>query len=307
MAGGEPRFPVRLGAEPNLRMSEQLVKCVLSGSDPRRHVDVVVFGVVLDGLRWVDPREEVVDLAKDPAVREDLADLLTASADLPDAAPVVRDILGGAASEISSASGTRTQGLAERAEEALQKGLDASVPLFGQRKNEYGFLFTRFLLVRNRLLGIRTDSRRPIPVPMYRTNMELIDLTLRYLARHHIHAIGYFAPIRPIEPGPYEPSDILRFRKDFRSLCAHNGALYFDYSELIPEDMWTNYTDTSNGGVDLAVAGQRDFAHFTGRAHQRLGEQLVKDVRPSFEKWLEEKQVRSGEEGRVARAADALR
>ena len=298
------RFPLRLGSEPNLRMSELLVKCILSAADSGHRADVVVFGIVLDGLRWVDPREDVAHLARDPVLRANLEAAVRESPDLPHAAPVVKDIL--AAAETSSLADPATpggaRGAALRSEAWIQAQLDRRLPLFQERKGIYGAMFIRFLDVRNRVFGIRTDSKRPIPDGMYRTNLQLIEMTLRYLAARDVHAVAYFAPVRPIEPGPYEPADIVRFRRDLEVVCERNGALYFDYSNLIPEEMWTNYPDT-----ELPVKGQRDFAHFTGRAHKTLGDRLVSDLKPWYEKWLAEKAAGVSTLRAAAPSADRLR
>lgn len=290
--GAPGRFVLRIGSEPNLRMAEMLVKSVLACSEAERKMDVVVSGIVLDGLRWVDPREDIADVAKDPKVRAELASVLEETADLPAARRVILGLLMGDVQDAGRPGGGSKQadpmhqeGPAARAEAWLQDRLDGSIPLFRERRAIYGQIFVGFLAVRNRALGVRTSSRRPIPPGMYATNMELIEATLRYLKRRGVHSSVYFAPIRPIEPNPYEPQDIERFRQDLLSVCRRCGSVAFDYSNLVPEEMWTNYPD-----ANLDVGGERDFAHFTGRAHQRLGTQLEHDLRPLLEKWLTEKQ-----------------
>ncbi len=84
----------------------------------------------------------------------------------------------------------------------------------------------------------------------------------------------YLCPIRPIQPNPVLPSDLARFRRDVPELCKLYGATCLDYTDLVPEALWTNYPD------DDVNAGQRDYAHFTGAAHKMLAERMMADVGP---------------------------
>jgi len=68
-------FAVRFASEANLRMSELLVKAVLTGADSERRPDVFIGGVVLDGLRWIDPRGGLAEQVRVPAARHELEEL----------------------------------------------------------------------------------------------------------------------------------------------------------------------------------------------------------------------------------------
>jgi hypothetical protein len=282
------RFALRIGSEPNLRMSELLVKAVLGTAMRERRCDVVVAGIVVDGLRWVDPRADIARLAQSPSVRPEIAALLPLAEDLPSAARVIRQTLGEGASSGGTPSGGNENARAGNAvqvyEDAIQARLDAALPLFQRRADLYGIVYTRYMDVRNRVLGVRTSTLRPIPDGMYSTNLQIIETMLRYLKSRGVHAVIYFAPIRPTTPNPTDPADAARFRRDLPPLCSKYGDVFLDCSNVVPEEMWTNYPDSG-----LTVWGQRDFAHFTGRAHRRLGEHLAADLRPYFERWLAEK------------------
>src|SRR5262249_30351547 len=159
--------------------------------------------------------------------------------------------------EAGDGSGRGGTSLAARAEESMQRGLDEHLPLFRERKSLYGIFLTDFIAARNKVLGVSTSTRRPMQPSMYSTNVEIIEATLRFLASRNVHAVIYFAPIRPIEPNPYDPTDVKRFRRDMADVCARNRAVFLDYSGLVPEEMWTNYPDSTVG-----KGGQRDYAHF---------------------------------------------
>src|SRR5688572_28362278 len=95
-----------------------------------------------------------------------------------------------------------------------------------------------------------------------------------------IHVVLYLAPMRSVQPNPNLPEDVKKFRTDVPALCARYGALCLDYVDLVPEDLWTNYSDDPAN-----VGGQRDFAHFTGAAHKVVAEKLVADLAPQLKNW----------------------
>jgi len=295
------KFPIRYGSEGNLRMSELLIKSadavVASGHRP----DVLICGIVLDGLRWVDARAELTQHAKEPDIRRELDTLVANKAEFPLATRVIESM----ASTADVESGDEPQALqpgvqpkevfqaekklakgfsAARAEDWLQMRLDESVPLFGKRRMMYTAFIYYYVTMRNAVFRLDTSTRRPIPQGLYQTNMQLVELTLRFLREHGVHAVLYFAPVRPIEPNPYSPADIERFRHDLPAVCARQGAVCFDYSNLVPEEMWTKYPTYIPG-----QAGQRDFAHFTGRGHRKVAEQLASDLGPYLNRWLNQK------------------
>jgi hypothetical protein len=285
------QFPVRYSSVPNLRMSEVLTTSVKSVVDEQHHPDVVLVGIVLDGLRVLGARTDIAQTAGSAAMSKELADLVQRSPEFPLALPAVRSLFTGPETQTGN---PRTQGTGQNGtlgagalEERLQAKLDSSLPLFRKRQNLYTYVVRLYETQRNQLLNINTSSRRPMPIATYQTNLQLIELTLKYLREHNVYAVLYFAPIRPIEPNPYEPGDILRFRQDFRALCARHGAICLDYSNLVPEEMWTVYQDNEPTGK----TGQRDYAHFTARAHQKVASQLTSDLLPHLRDWLAAKRA----------------
>ena len=284
------RFPVRYGSLANLRMSEVLTKSVNSVADTQHRPDVVLVGIVLDGLRVLEARSDIAQAAGTSTVSRELTALVQRSPEFPLAIPAVKTL--SAASDTQTGvpqsqvtSGQRGMLAAGTQEDKLQAKLDRSIPLFQKRQDVYAFLVRLYETQRNAFLRIDTSSRRPIAPATYQTNLQLIEMTLKYLREHNAHAVLYFAPIRPIEPNPYDPADISRFRQDFSALCIRQGALCLDYSNLVPEEMWTVYQDNEPTGK----TGQRDYAHFTARAHQKVAAQLTTDLLPHLRQWLSEK------------------
>jgi hypothetical protein len=284
------QFPVRYSSLPNLRMSEVLIKSVTGVTDAQHRPDVVLVGIVLDGLRVLEARSDIAQAAGTSTVSGELATLSQRSPEFPLAIPAVKTL---SAAPEAQTGGTQSQATAGQkrgldvgaAEDRLQAKLDRSIPLFQKRQDIYAFLVRLYETQRNSFLRIDTSSRRPIAPATYQTNLQLIEMTLKYLREHNAHGVLYFAPIRPIEPNPYDPADISRFQKDFSALCTRQGALCLDYSNLVPEEMWTVYQDNEPTGK----TGQRDYAHFTARAHRKVAAQLTADLLPHLRQWLSEK------------------
>lgn len=286
--GSDRPFAIRLASEANLTMSELLVKTVVAALDPSLKPDVQIVGIVLDGLRWVEARGDLVKLAESLGFRERVGGLLENGPPLPAAARAVESLLqhGGVGSgpEGGPTAGARSQDARAitRVERQLQDQAEKLLPLFRTRRDLLGWLNLEYTALRNWAFGFKTTTRRPIAPALYATNLELIELTLRFLRQQEITGVFYVAPIRPLEPNPYVPEDVDRFRKDLASLCQRYGAVYLDYSHLIPEALWTNYPESDPSGV----GGQPDFAHFTGKAHRVLAEYLVADLGPMLRSWL---------------------
>lgn len=286
--GDEP-FAVRLASEANLTMSELLIKSIVAALEPSRRPDVEIVGIVLDGLRWVEARAELVTLAGSPAVREHVRRALAAGPPLPAAArsleTLARSDGTAARAERDDATTRRDERAIDRAERRLQRWSETNITLFGARRNLLGAINLKYTELRNWAFGFRTTTKRPIAPALYATNLELIELTLRFLHQQGIRAVFYVAPIRPRDPGPYVAEDVERFRRELARLCERYGAVYADYTRVIPGNLWTNYPDSDRSGV----GGQPDFAHFTGRAHRQLAERLAADIGPRLRTWLAQK------------------
>jgi hypothetical protein len=282
-------FSVRLASEANLTMSELLIKSIVAALDASRRPDAEIVGIVLDGLRWVEARAELVALARSPAVREYVRRALAAGPPLPAAARALETLAGsdGKATPAGTGGATaqRDERAVDKAERRLQQWSETNLPLVGARRTLLGTINLKYTELRNWAFGFKTTTKRPIAPALYATNLELIELTLRFLHQQGIRVVFYIAPIRPLEPGPYLAEDVERFRRDLARLCQRYGAVYADYTGVIPGELWTNYPDTDRSGV----GGQPDFAHFTGRAHRRLAERLVADVGPQLQGWLAQK------------------
>lgn len=279
---------VRLGSFPNITPTETLIELVAAHENRPGHVDKLVLCSVLEEMRNVGVRDEVEKMARRAPVAAELARLAKQNPDLREAQVPLRPYIGAKSTSSSSsssagsssnaaptatvaASGQSSTDFTAPLETRLQDGAER-LPIFAQRTNLYGQAYSLFYAFRNRLAGINSSSPRPVPPGDYATNLQLLELTLRYARSQKIPVTVYLSPIRPIQPNPNVASDVARFRRDVPALCKRLNAVCLDYLDIVPEKLWTNYTDAEGQG------GQRDFAHFTGAAHKLVAEKLITDV-----------------------------
>lgn len=268
-----PAVEVNIGSLPNLTMPELLIKIVAAREAHPRQADIVIASAVLEEFRGLGVRDEVARLVETPAVKLRLAELLSQNPDLPSTHRALASLVGPGANVPSSGrSNLSAASFAARVEDRLQN-LISKLPVFSRREDIQGFVYLDYYNCRNRVLGINSASIRPVPDSAYKTSLETIELALRYAQAEHIKLVIYLAPIRPVQPNPNLPSDVATFRKDVPALCARYGTNCFDYVDLVPENLWTNYPDNAPG-----TEGQRDYAHFTGAGHKLVAETLLKDI-----------------------------
>ena len=260
---------VILGSQANLNMAEFLVEVVSAAQWNPRVVHVVIGSLALKEWRAMGIRESIAADARIPAVRTALASLVASHPDLTDAIPVVK-------SEIESAPGVSTsdKSRSPSAYDDFQntiEGFAGSLPIVAMRPYLYANLWVIYINARNRLLNIRTDSPRPVPEPSFRASLQLLELALSYAQSRKIPVVLYLAPIRPVKPNPNLSTDVARLRSSVRGIAEKYDTVLLDYTDLVPNDLWTRTPDDPR-------AADRDFAHFTGAAHELVAQHLMNDI-----------------------------
>jgi hypothetical protein len=264
---------VRVGSLPNMTPTEYLIRLVAAGEHDPTQVDVLLLMTVLEEFRDLSVRSDVAQQAADPAIRKAIEDLLAANPDLPLARQALEPLLGG--SEAATSGDAPPESVAASIETAVQDSLNR-IPLFRERESLLGSIYVRYYDWRNRLLGISSSSTRRVPDDEYQASMQLLELCLKYAESNGSLPIVYLTPLRPVQPNPNLPADVARYKTDVKQMCADADVTCLDYSNLVPEGMWTNYPDQPES---------RDFAHFTGPAHKLVADRLWQDAVPIIRKW----------------------
>lgn len=271
--GAGPAPQVILGSLPNQTMAEFLITLVAASQWRRYPVQLVVGGIALREWRGLSVRDSVVSWAAAPLVRNELTSLIEASPDLRFADVAIEGSIKAVQTGNGVASQARSQTVAARFEQDVQNAA-AEIPLFKMRTYLYMRIHVSYMGLRNWLFGIHTDTPRAIPKPTYRASLQLLELSLRYARSRRLKIVLYLAPVRPIQPNPTLPSDLATFRKDVLGLCERYAVVCMDYSDLVPEKLWSDYSTQGIAGE----AGERDFAHFTGPAHRLVAQRIMADV-----------------------------
>jgi len=262
-----------LGSLPNLSMPEFLVRLIAANDSPNERVNAVILCVTLRQWRGLVVRPSELKLAQQARVEADIRRLIATNPDLADGDAAIVGALRAARAEGSVGSGGVRTRFADRAEYALDAWFNSHLPLFGirsQLRARIGLLFTSW---RNQIFHITTASPRPVPANTYRASLQIVELALRYARTRHITMVLYLSPVRPIQPNPDIPEDLARFRTDVTRLCESYNAVYLDYTNLVPEKLWTNYPLS-----DPTTFGEPDFAHFTGPGHKLAAQRIMSDA-----------------------------
>jgi len=276
---------VRIGASAGTDIPEMLLKTVAAAEQRPRQDDIIVADIALAELRDLGVRSEINSLAGQPEVNSALRALISYNPDLADANKMLGPVVSPQAPEPGNkkADESLTDGLADRMENALQRKAEGW-SLFAQRENLVTLGLLRYAQWEHRLLHITSDSRIPTPTAPYRTNLQMLELLLRYARTRDIHVILFFGPVRDLQPNPDAPEDLARMRRDVNAICERYSVSCLDYSHAVPEGLWADYS-THQRAAFAMMAGQHDFYHYTDEAHKTLAEKLVADAGPEILQW----------------------
>jgi len=268
---------VLIGATPGMDVPEMLLRTVAASERQPRQDDVIVADISLAELRELGIRGEINSLATDPAVNSTLKSLLSANPDMGDAGKTLDAVLNPQGDKIVDKS------LADRMEDTLQGKADGW-SFFAERENLVALGLLRYAQWEHRLLHITSGSRVPTHAEPYRANLQMLELLMRFSQERNIHLLLFFGPVRDLEPNPDAPADLTRMHRDITSLCERYAVTCLDYSQVIPEASWADYSPNQRGAFAM-MAGQHDFFHFKEEGHKALAEKLMSDAGAQILQW----------------------
>jgi hypothetical protein len=274
-------------------VAEMLLRSIAAAEPRPRQADIIVVDLVLGELRELGIRNEISSSADAPAVRPVLQSLVASNADLPDAIKLLDPLL-----KRTEQPKPGAKPLAARIEDALQERADAW-PFFAQREAVIRQGLLRYAQWQHRLLHITSDTAIPTPAVPYRTNLEMLEMLMRYARSRNLHLVLFFGPVRNLRPNPDAPADLARMYRDVTDLCRRYGATCLNYSNALPEGegpegLWAEYAANSRGAYS-GLARQHDFYHFTEAGHKLVAERLMSDAGSSFLQWSKQAGEESNE------------
>jgi len=275
---------VRVGAMPGMDVGEMLLRSIVAAEQRPSQADIIVVDLVLGELRELGIRNEMSSGVDSPAAQSALQSLVAGNSDLPDAVKLLRPLLKTAQPPKPASD----RPLATRVEDALQQRA-GGWPFFAQREAVIRQGLLGYAQWQHRLLHITSDTAIPTPAVPYRTNLEMLELLMRYARSRNVHLVLFFGPVRDLRPNPDAPADLARMYRDVTELCQRYGATCLDYSNALPEGvqpegLWADYAANSRGKYS-GLARQHDFYHFTEAGHKLMAEKLMSDAGSSFVQW----------------------
>jgi lysophospholipase L1-like esterase len=271
---------VRQGSLPGMAMPEMFMSVLSYAERNPRQVDVAVLAISPEFFRKLGLREEVKHMAADPQVHSALVSLLSNSSEFPAAYNVLEPLIAAPTGESPKMhdAGQKSPRLADRLESWLEAKAD-HWRLFAKREPVMMKFDYLFMAWRNRILGIKTSTPRPITAATYTGNLELVQLLFRYAKDNGIELIVYLTPLRQSKSSPYTAADCMKIDEDLGRLTKQYGFPYFNYLALEPDDVFTNLGPPSEGAAtSRKFHGEPDYVHFVEQGHKILAERLFADA-----------------------------
>ena len=209
-------------------------------------------------------RSEIAAASTNPQVKAILSDMVQSNLDLPLAAAELKHLL-----VLPPPPGSGE----DKFETGLQNGVERWLPVFARRDDLLAIADLLFVRERNRIFGVKTMRLTPFKPESYRTNLEFLELILRYTKKNGIATYLYLAPVRPAAESAYTDSDVSAVASDVTALAGRYGAQLKNYQRILPEQYWTLYPDNRHNRIE-DIAGQPDPAHFMEPAHKLLAEAI---------------------------------
>ncbi|MEQ1689402.1 MAG: hypothetical protein ABL874_12590, partial [Sphingopyxis sp.] len=240
-------------AVPNANLPEHIL--TIEAVIPAYNPDVVILPVTYDDIREIGLRDDVAALLDQPGLRARLG-----------ASEHGRDVLAaaGAAGTAPASQAEDPRSIRPRVERALVGTLEAHSDLWAKRDAMRGMLGFAIHTLRNKALGINSQTKRAVDPALYRARMEMLDDYLADLRARGVRVLLYVPPYRQNVSGPYVEADYAQFKRDLAGAAARHGADFADLDAIVPGPEWGMVTDSLFGFREY------DFMHFTGAGHRRL-------------------------------------
>jgi hypothetical protein len=240
--------------QPNANFYEQAL--VFEAVARRYHPALLILPAFMDKLREQGIRESVAGFMADTRSRE----WVQASPEWPELAPVLQQ----ASQQGNEGQLPISQTFQATVENRFNALLDEHLQLWRERGTLRGTLAIAIQVLRNKLFGIHSYTKRPVDPGVYSDKLRMLASILESARNQKIHVLLYIPPYRTDISGPYVESQYTQFRKDVQSLALQYGAKFVDLGDVVPGPEWATVVE------HLFGFEEPDFMHFTAEGHQRL-------------------------------------
>ena len=153
-------------------------------------------------------------------------------------------------------------------EDRVNHVLDQYWPLWRDRSGLRANLGFALHLLRNKILGIHSYTKRPVDPQVYSEKLGVLEKILVSAKNQNLHMLLYIPPYRRDISGPYDDAQYAQFKRDVASLATRCGAEFADLDGTVPGPFWATTVDTIFGFEEP------DFMHFTVEGHRRLAQAM---------------------------------
>lgn len=250
-------------AAPNLDNEEAMLLLLAALARPKTAPAVFIYALCFDKMRFVDLRPGYLAFLRENG---DVAALWAQTA----AKYRNRFPLATAKMEGSLASLTERDAAQEQSfEHRLRQHAGIFVPVVRMRKELNGYVLYDILYpARNKLLGIKNTSKRPIIAGRYDLNKELLLMMVDVAKSHNVQFVAYINPLNPQADNPYVPDEYETFKRWAKAMADSSGIPFANLENVVPHEDW---------GLFM---GGPDFKHFKGAGHLRTARAVVDAFEP---------------------------
>lgn len=240
--------------QPNANLHEDAL--LFEALAHRYDTRMLILPVFMDKLREQGIRESVAGFMNDPKT----AGRVRSSPVWSDLAPLL----------VKTTEVRADPTIQEQVENRFSGVLDQYWPLWRDRGKLRANLGVAIQLLRNKMLGIHSYTKRPVDPQVYAEKLRVLEGLLESARNQNIRVLLYIPPYRRDIPGPYDDTQYAQFKADVSSLAAKYHANFADLDNTVPGPLWATVTDTMFGFKEP------DFMHFTAEGHKRLAKEIQK-------------------------------
>ncbi|MDX6710430.1 MAG: hypothetical protein QOH96_1446 [Blastocatellia bacterium] len=156
----------------------------------------------------------------------------------------------------------------DRVENRLNDLLSQYWPMWRDRSILSGNLGFAIRILRNKILGIHSYTKRPVDPTVYAEKLEVLGKLLESARKQNIPVLLYIPPYRRDIQGPYDEASYAKFKMDVAALAADYQAHFADLDDTVPGPLWGTIIDSLFGFKEP------DFMHFTAEGHRLLAKAI---------------------------------
>lgn len=162
----------------------------------------------------------------------------------------------------------------EEIEKLLTEELGTISKSWSGRESLRGSIFTNMYLLRNTVLGIDAQTKRPLIKDRYYHNISAFKSLLEHTKTQNVKVLAYIPPIRNDVEIPYIISEYEDFKLDIGNIVStYEHVSFVNLESIVLSQYWGTKEATNLLGKE-----ELDFMHFQYAGHKLLYENLLGEI-----------------------------